>query len=147
MGEEEVTAWLPPELMPYSKARVLLGLLLFPSEQVTPHNYPDHYWAKLADLWEEDPADGQVAVENLAPEGWPDWLGPVNGETAAYLLMEQDGVHQPAYQMSMYLRGDSTLQELREELDLGEPEKPPSPEEFRQELEELSLRALLEMVC
>jgi len=143
----ELKPWLPKELQKWGYARKVLGLLLHPevAQSVNKENYPLYYEDKVLELLqgkEENPAE---VLDNLLAAG----LSPEvdsDPDSLVAAMLEEEEWQGPLQAMNSYLRGSLKLEDLKEELNLQEQNSEPvSEEEFRKELEELTLREFMEM--
>ena len=138
--------WVPKDLRDYPRALKLVGVLVNDSEKMTPQRYRDLYYLKLERLAQRERElgeDPQAVLENLLFESWE----RVDEKDVAALMWEYQELTWPEGRLVQYMRKVSSLQELKEELDLDEGDKQKlSPEEQLTLVRDLSLREFLEIL-
>jgi hypothetical protein len=144
--ERRLQAWLPKELREYGVARKMLGVLVPETAKVNGENYLLYLEEKLRKLLENEENPDHY-LEDFLGEG----AGTLKGWKVDELLEFLKGHalwSSAPLNLALYLRGKLPLDEVKASLYLpekAEEENEISPEEFKEELEELSLAEFLEL--
>ncbi len=133
--------WLPSELRGYETARKVLGLLVSP--KFKEENYQAQYEDKILELIKQGNENPQEVLNDLLPRGFEINKGEKPESTLARMYQESAWMR-PDILFTSYLRKTLTLKQLMESLGLTQKETV-TKEQFRKELEELTLREFLEL--
>ena len=139
-----MNAWLPEALKKYPVARKVLGVLLPPywknGKDMNPVWYRSLYRWKLIDLVKRTP-DYRMCMERHLGAGSVYFLPEkADPELVVENLLDNDALGHPYGRLSLYLRGKSSLEDVKDDLELEEEDvEKVSEREFVKELKNLGV--------